>query len=412
MAITPEIKIHLVHDLIPFWLSMKDEEFGGYYGFVSGNRELNKRADKGCILNSGILWAMSSCYKLCIDGVLSETKLQDAGYSSMDILDAARHAYEFLSAHFIDLELGGLYWSVTYDGRPSDTTKHTYNHAFAIYALSAYFEVSGDMQAFKLAYYLKNCIENMFTDDNGYLESFSRDFTPDDNPHLSNNGVSAVHTMNTMLHVIEAYCELYRINKETKDTFIRKKIMRNLELHAEKIYNSALGRQEVFFDNDYNSLIDLYSPGHDIEMAWVLDKVCEIFMDDELSARENPISRRMEENVLKYAFDGNSLFYEAENGKIKDIRAWWIQSEAVVGFINAYTHTGDRNYLIAAQNQWNFIRDYVIDKARPAEWHNAVSPDGTPDTTLPLVSEWKCPYHNIRMCIEILRRQERMDEEI
>lgn len=410
MAIAAEVKTHLIHDLIPFWLSLKDEQNGGFYGYVDSNSRIDRKADKGCVLNSRIMWAMSSCYKLCIDGALSETKLQDVGYSSLDILEAARCAYEYFRDHFVDMDYGGIFWSVTYDGQPADTTKHTYNHAFAIYALCAYYEVSGDREAFKLAYYLKNCIENTMADEYGYVDSFNRDFTPNSNPLLSENGVTAYRSMNTHINVMEAYSELYRINKETKDIFVKKKIYKTLDIHATRIYNPAKGRQEVFFDREYNSLIDLYSPGHDIEVAWMLDKICENVGDPELTERENPISRTIESNVLNYAFDGSSLILEFENGIASEYRHWWGQAEAVVGFVNAYMRTGDKRYKAAARAEWDFIKKYVIDKQRPAEWTYEVTADGTPNMEKALVSPWKCPFHNIRMCIEIIRRQERFDD--
>ena len=412
MAISPEIKIHLVKDLLPFWLGLLDKENGGFYGFVDSEGNVNPKADKGCVLNSRILWVFSTSYKLCMDGALSEVKLQDAGYSSIDILEAARHAYEFFRDNYFDPEFGGIYWSVTYDGKPSDTTKHAYNHAFAIYALCEFYEVTGDIEAFKLAYYLKNCVENMFTDEGGYLESFGRDFIPDDNPHLSENGVHAYRTMNTLLHIMEAYTELYRINKETKDQFVKRKIYNILEIFENKVYNPQEGRLEVFFDKDYNSLIDLRSFGHDIEMSWLLDRTCDILDDEELKERLAPMSMMLAEKTLEYGFDGNSLAYEIERGVTKTTRAWWIQAEAVVGFTNAYMKTDDKRFKNAERRTWDFIRDHMIVKSRPAEWYMEVSQDGVPDLSKPLVDEWKCPYHNIRMCMEILRRNERAKEEL
>ena len=412
MAISPEIKTHLIHDLLPFWLCLRDNENGGYYGWVDSDGIINKTADKGCVLNSRILWVMSTCYKLCMDGALSEVKLQDAGYSSLDILEGARHAYEFFRDHYFDPEYGGIYWSVTYDGKPADTTKHAYNHAFAIYVLCEYYEITKDIDAFKFAYYLKNCIENMFTDEVGYLESFGRDFIPDDNPLLSENGVHAFRTMNTLLHIMEAYTELYRINIETNDQFVRRKIIKILDMIDTKVYNHEKGRLEVFFDKDFNSLIDLRSLGHDIEMSWLLDRTCQIVDDEEITARMAPISATLAEKTLEYGFDGNSLAYEIENGVVRETRAWWIQAESVVGFVNAFMKTGDKKYKAAERRNWEFIRDHMIIKARPAEWYMEVSKEGVPYLDKPIVSEWKCPYHNIRMCMEILRRNERASEEL
>ena len=412
MAISPEIKIHLVHDLLPFWLSMEDKEHGGFYGYVKSDGTIIPKADKGCVLNSRILWVFSTCYKLCMDGALSEVKLQDAGYSSLDILEAARRAYEFFRDHYFDPEYGGIYWSVTYDGKPSDTTKHAYNHAFAIYALCEYYEITKDIDAFKFAYYLKNCVENMFTDELGYLESFGRDFIMDKNPHLSENGVQAYRTLNTHLSVMEAYTELYRINKEVKDHFVKRKIINVLDIIDRNIYNPEKGRLEVFFDKDFKSLIDLRSIGHDIQASWLLDRTCQILGDDNVAERMAPISETLVRKTLECGFDGHSFAYEIENGVVKQERAWWIQAEAVVGFVNAFMKTGDKEYKNAERRTWEFIRDHMIVKSRPAEWYQEVSQTGVPDLNKPLVDEWKCPYHNIRMCCEILRRNERATEEL
>jgi mannobiose 2-epimerase len=268
------------------------------------------------------------------------------------------------------------------------------------------------MEAFKLAYYLKNCVENIFKDDIGYLESFGRDFEPDDNPKLSENGVHAFRTTNTLLHIMEAYTELYRINKETKDQFVRGKIYSILDIFENKIYNPTEGRLEVFFDEHYNSLIDLRSLGNDIEMSWVLDRTCAVLGDDELTARLAPISDTLARKTLEYGFDGHSLAYEIERGVTRETRAWWIQAEAVVGFTNAFMKTDDKEYKNAERKCWEFIRDHIITKTRPAEWYNEVSKEGAPDMSMPLVGEWKCPYHNVRMCIEILRRNMKAKEEL
>ena len=252
----------------------------------------------------------------------------------------------------------------------------------------------------------------MFTDDKGYLESFGRDFIPDDNPHLSENGVHAFRTMNTLIHILEAYTELYRINKETNDQFVKRKIYKIVDMIENKVYNPEKGRLEVFFDENFNSLIDLRSMGHDIEMSWFLDRLCQIMDDDNLTARLAPISQTLAEKTLEYGFDGDSLAYEIENGVTKETRAWWIQAESVVGFVNAFMKTGNKEFKNAERKNWEFIRKHMIMQTRPAEWYQEVSKDGVPDLDKPIVDEWKCPYHNVRMCCEILRRNERASEEL
>ena len=143
------VRNHLVEDIIPFWKNLRDDKYGGYYGYLSFDHELDKKAVKGCILNSRILWFFSSAYTL-----LREESL----------LDEARHAYDFLRGKCIDKINGGIYWSMTYDAKVADGTKHTYNQAFAIYALSAYYEASGNEEALELAMELFNIVENICKD--------------------------------------------------------------------------------------------------------------------------------------------------------------------------------------------------------------------------------------------------------
>lgn len=188
-------KEHLEKNLIPFWNKLKDEENGGFYGYVGSDGKPDTKSVKGIILNSRILWFYSTAYQL-----LKKTEL----------LEMADHAYKFLTDFCFDSQYGGVYWSVNYDGTVCDDTKHTYNQSFAIYALSAYYQASGKKDALNMAYVLYRVIEEKCRDENGYLEAFRRDFTPSSNEKLSENGVLAERTMNTLLHVLEAYSELYK----------------------------------------------------------------------------------------------------------------------------------------------------------------------------------------------------------
>ena len=187
----------LCDKIIPYWKGLRDEEYGGFYGYMDYDLNLDKKAMKGCILNSRICWFFSRAYKVLGDPAL---------------LDEAKAAFEFMRDHCFDKENGGIYWSVTYDGKPDDTTKHTYNQAFSIYALSEYYEVSDDPEALLLAYNQYYLIETKMKDEVGYLESLDREFNPVPNDKLSENGVMADRTMNTMLHVLEAYSNRYRVS--------------------------------------------------------------------------------------------------------------------------------------------------------------------------------------------------------
>ena len=181
--------------LIPFWSALRDDTYGGYYGGMGFDLALDRQAEKGGILNSRILWFFSRCAK-------------ELGRS--DCLENAAHAYRFLTEKALDKTYGGVYWSLNHDGTPRDTGKHTYAQAFAIYGLSAYYEASGDGQALALARELFDLIETKCRDKGGYLEAFHRDFQPASNEKLSENGVLAERTMNTLLHVFEGYAGLYQ----------------------------------------------------------------------------------------------------------------------------------------------------------------------------------------------------------
>lgn len=381
-----EVKEHLQNKIIPFWENLKDEEYGGYYGYMGYDLVVDKKAAKGCILNSRILWFFSNCYML-----LKDEKL----------LEYARHAYDFLKEKCIDRTNGGVYWSLHYDGSPEDTTKHTYNQAFAIYALSSYYDASGEKEALAIAESLRKIIETKCRDNYGYLEAFNARFEPEDNDKLSENGVIADKTMNTLLHVFEAYTEYYRV---TGDRETGKDLRFMLDLIADKVYNPLLGRQEVFFDRTWHPLIDLYSYGHDIETAWLVDRGLEVLGDEKYTAKLSPITKTITENIYRRAYQDHSLVNEAENGVVDTTRVWWVQAEAVVGFLNGYQKSPERTeYLGAAEDIWNYIRTNIVDKREGSEWFWAIDKETRP-LDRPIVEPWKCPYHNGRMCIEVIRR--------
>ena len=248
-----EVKTELLTHIIPFWRALRDDTYGGYYGWLSYDLALDQKAEKGCILNSRITWFFSNAYTAYRKGLFTEEDCNSAGYTGEALLEEAKHGYAFLKEHCIDQEYGGIYWSLNYDGTPFDTTKHTYNQAFSIYALSSYYEASHDEEALALAKRLFSLIEEKCTDGIGYLEAFTREFHPESNEKLSENGVLADKTMNTLLHVFEAYTELYRVSR---DETVGERLRWIMDVFAEKVYNPAKRRQEVFFDAGYHTILD------------------------------------------------------------------------------------------------------------------------------------------------------------
>ena len=407
MEMFREIKEHLIYNLIPFWKSLRDDTYGGFYGRVDSSGKVYPDAEKSCIVNSRILWFFSSCYNLCREGIISENRLSEAGCSSADLIDDARYAFGFLKDAFVDREYGGVVWSVTCDGKMLDTTKHTYNQAFAVYALTAYYEASGDDEAVKLARYIKNSIESHLSDGNGYLDQFSRGFDRVTNDKLSENNVTAERTKNSLINVMEAYTEIFRL---TGDIIIKEKIIEILNTLKDRMFNPSKDRLEVFFDRDYNSLIDLHTYGHDIEISWLLDRTLDAIGERDSQPEISEMSRRIADKVKEVAFDGRSVPYECENGVVNPARAWWVQGEAFTGFLNAYMKDRSRTDMLeAAEAVWGFIKDYIIPRTDgPSEWYNEVSADGIPDLTKDIVDPWKGPFHSGRMCIEAIKRYEEL----
>ena len=384
-----EVKEQLEGNIIPFWKSLKDDTYGGFYGGMDYDLKTLEGSVKGGIYNSRILWFFSNAYVVLKDE---------------ECLRCADHAYKFLRDSLLDKEFGGVYWSVTYDGKAEDDTKHTYNQAFAIYGLASYYDASGNKEALKIAYELVDKIEHLCKDELGYLEAFDRGFKPQDNEKLSENGVMASRTMNTLLHVLEAYTELYRVDKTEE---IARHIRLMLDVFADKVYNQELRRLDVFFDMNWNTIIDLHSYGHDIEASWLVDRACEVLEDEEYTKKISKITMDLADYIHSIGLDdGSSLYNECDNGIVDTKKVWWVQVEAIIGFVNGYEKDSSRtDYLETARKIWNYVKEHMIDKRSGGEWFNELYKDGTPIKEKEIAGPWKGPYHNGRMCLEMINRK-------
>ncbi|MBQ6400302.1 MAG: AGE family epimerase/isomerase [Clostridia bacterium] len=379
---TEEIRAHLERKILPFWEKLTDGEHGGFYGYMDEDLTLRREADKGCILNSRILWTFSTAAR-----VLEQPALKRY----------ADQAYAFLRS-FLDPVSGGVFWSVTFDGKPADTTKHTYCQAFAIYGLAAYYRLTGREEALKTAMALFRVIEEKCRDAKGYLEALKADFTPESNEKLSENGVMASRTMNTLLHVIEAYAELERARP---DESVRSAGLRGLEQALRQVYNPEKARMEVFFDDDFRPLLDMQSYGHDIEGSWLLWDAALTLAGKEDAEKWRPMCLSLLRSATERAFGDHGLHYEIVNGELNTIRAWWPQAEAMLGFAFGWECTGETAWLSRLRTQWDYVRRVIVDPREGGEWFNEIREDGT-SVGKPMVEEWKCPYHNGRMCLRLL----------
>lgn len=381
---------HLKEKLLPFWAGLRDDRNGGFYGYMGYDLALIADAPKGCILNSRILWFFSRAYQATGDP---------------ETLALARQAYAFLQ-RFWDAESGGVYWSVTCDGRPLDTMKHTYAQAFAIYGLCAFGMAGGLAQPLEQAMALYRLIETRMTDSVSCLEAFDRRFQPlsnaklSDHPKLLAKGIVADKTMNTLLHVLEAYTALH---EATGDAAVADSLRRLLRTVTQRVYNQRLNRLEVFFDSDMRSVFDMQSYGHDIEASWLIDLAARRVLDGEALAEATARTTALAQGVYQRAYRSGSLLNEQVEGVIDDSRIWWVQAETLVGLTNLWQKTGDPGIREAMDAVWSYIMGNLVDPRAGSEWFNSVEPDGRP-VPKPIVEPWKCPYHNGRMCLELMAR--------
>jgi mannobiose 2-epimerase len=376
-------------NILPFWQRMADKENGGFYGEADFYGKVNKTANKGCILNSRILWTFSAAYRLLGDNAYRE---------------CAAHAKDFLTSAFLDKEYGGLYWLVDHRGRPLNTRKQFYNIAFGIYALGEYYLAAGDKSSLGLAMSLFEATEQYGLDETagGYIEARVRDWSGIDDFRLSGKDLNSPKSMNTCLHVLEAYTTLCRAGGGER---VRKALESLLRVTLDKIVNGNW-HFELFFDMEWKPLSKDVSYGHDIEGSWLMYEAALAAGNESLTLETKKTALAIADVIRAAAIDGKNggLFSGLdEAGNIHPKKEWWPQAEAVAGFYNAYELSREQEYLDAAASVWDYIKSYFADRAN-GEWHNELSLDNTPDTAMPKAGFWKCPYHNARACFEIIRR--------
>ena len=381
--------------ILVYWMeNTKDVLNGGFVGKIDEHNVPDVQAPKGSVLNSRILWAFSAAYK--VTGNLAH-------------LSTATTAFNYILGHFVDKEYGGVYWSVTASGQPLDTKKQIYALAFAVYGCSAYYEASGDDTAKATAIELYNTIEKYSFDkvNTGYLEAFTNNWQPIADLRLSDKDANEKKTMNTHLHVLEAYTALYKIwpNERLKEQLIR--LIDNFTQH---IIDKKNGHLNLFFDENWASRSTIISYGHDIEAAWLLVEAAEVIDDPYLLKEIKNSAAKITAAATEGIDKDGSVWYEYEPAVqhlIKE-KHWWVQAEAMVGFFSSWQITGNIKYLHNSIQAWAYTKKFIKDDAY-GEWLWGRNADGSIMGGQDKAGIWKCPYHNSRACIEIINRITRLN---
>lgn len=378
--------------ILAFWRKNSlDTEKGGFIGRLSNEGTPDQSAPKGAVLNARILWTFSAAARH------SESAENRA---------VADRAYDYFIKHFLDLEMGGVYWSVTPEGEPLSTRKQIYALAFAIYGLSEYYLVTQKAEALAHCQELYRWIESHSYDREygGYFEAYSREGTLLEDLRLSEKDRNDPKTMNTHLHILEAYANLY---PAWPDPGLAGQIRNLLVVFQQRIIDPDTHHLRLFFTADWQLTADLVSYGHDIEAAWLLLEAAEVLGDRPLIAQFKQVAIHMARAAAMGLQPDGSLVHELNRAThhYDTHREWWVSAEAMVGFLNAWQLTGEPEFYNQARGSWNFIQDHVLDE-KGGEWRWGVFDEYSPMIDEDKIGPWKCPYHNARACMEVVRRLE------
>ncbi len=380
----------LEENILPFWTNkMTDREHGGFYGRMDGSNTLHPDADKGCVLNARILWSFAAAYRVL---------------GRRDYLDMALRAKEYILSHFIDKEQGGVFWAVDDEGRPKDTKKQSYAIGFTIYAMSELARATGDQEALDCAIRLFENLEQHAFDEKsgGYIEAMTRDWQPISDMRLSDKDENGSRTMNTHLHILEPYTNLYRV---WKDERLQHQLRLLIDIFIHKLLNKKTHHLDLFFDDNWKGKRNIESYGHDIEAAWLMTEALEVLDDKVLTTQTMPlidlIAKASEEGLCE---DGAMIHEKNLTTGEKDAdRHWWVQCENVIGQLDRYQHGGGNRALQKALRCYDYILEKLVDYEQ-GEWYWSRLDNGSINRQEDKAGFWKCPYHNSRMCLEIIER--------
>ena len=293
-----------------------------------------------------------------------------------------------------------MYWSVNYQGVPSEKKKQVYAQAFGIYGLSEYAKINTNSRALQRAIALYEQLESKGYDHElgGYMEAFDQSWGPIADVRLSEKDLQADKTMNTHLHVLEAYTNLYSVwpNPDLKGSLER------LVLLMIERFVSDTNHFHLFYDKQWKLLSREISYGHDIEGSWLLYEAAQQLQQSELFDQVAELAVDMARAAMEGLDEDGGLMNESGPAGLDSDKHWWPQAEALVGLINAWQISGDTIFMDQAEQVWSFINNRIVDKA--GEWHWRVDREGHVIRGDDKAGPWKCPYHNGRAMIELMNR--------
>lgn len=384
-----ELKSEVDGHLLPYWIqNTVDNRNSGFHGQIMNDNSVVEDAPRSIILYTRILWTFSASYRV----------LHNKKY-----LAIAERAYDYIMKHFWDDVNGGVYWMVDHNGQAVESKKHVYAQAFALYGLSEYYRAALHTNAITRAIDIYSLLKKYShqSDGTGYHEAFTKTWIPLKDVRLSDKDDEQQRSMNTHLHLFEAFANLYRVwqNDDLKD-----ELTDLIHLFIGPVYNQSNGHFYTFFDEKWNPKTDVYSYGHDIEAVWLLADATRELDNAQLHEQSRNLILSTADVTMNEGIDAEigGLYNSGCNGKVLDAdKHWWAQAEAIVGFVHAYLVSNDEKYLETAVKTWEFVKKYII-IPEYGEWYYRVDRNGKPYVNEDKVGFWKCPYHNVRMGLEVV----------
>lgn len=385
-----------LHHILNYWSkNTLDEVNGGFVGEIDFQEHKNYTAEKGSVMYGRILWTFSAAFP----------RTQNSEHFQI-----AERAFEEIKTKFYNSDQKGLYWSINADGTPKDTKNQIYALAFVIYGLSEFYKISQNQEALDLAIILYESIQKYSFDAErkGYFEAYTKDWEEIADVRLSEKDANEKKTMNTHLHIVEGFANLYTV---WKNEGLRENIVGILETIDEHFINQDTWNLRLFFDENWNEKKDVISYGHDIEAAWLLQWCAEVSGEENLIKKYRRYAVEIAEVTKKGLDKDGGLWYEfdpQENHLVAE-KHWWPQAELWIGYFNAYQLSKKEEYLEIFKKNWEFTKEYIIDHEN-GEWFWGIDGDNH-KIQKDKAGFWKCPYHNGRACLEILSRAELLLEE-
>lgn len=393
---------HALVDLALWWEKYaQDSEFGGFYGRVLYDNTAVADADKSIILQARATWFFSA---------LAIHEKEDQRWLAL-----AKHGYEFLLKYFWDSKNGGFVWMVDARGATIDSRKHLYAQAFGIYAFSAYSQAvsaqsnpsqsSANQEPLNYALKAFELIEKYGRDRQagGYWEAFTADWSALKDVRLSEKENNFPKTMNTHLHLLEAYTELDKA-LQGQNKKVNSAISDLLVVYCERFVDLDSGHTRMFLQADWEDCSSFYSYGHDIESSWLLSKALSRVSDKTaLELVVNTASTLLAQTSLLDGMNNKGFLNDECNKLNNDLSpaAWWVQVEAMVGFIWAWKHNQDKRYYEAVMRIWHYLEGNYRDVKR-GEWYWFPTHYIKPENTEYKTGEWKGPYHTGRALMELI----------